>query len=534
MALTTVDYNSYFNYKLSTKQITFTDKTDFVGQGTVAGNVTVVAKITAPVSGVIYNNTNHGAPDIDCGVSLDSIITIPLPLDAGGLPEQGLYTIQLTYQDLVVPTPDVVDIRTFTLDYTSPTVDISMTTDCITPLLAAVDDTAYTQNTIDPTITRAFAIHYPPSLQLADVTGTAATLTTSVFYTVAEQTVEHSSSLTSNLSYLFSVSDSMYVIDEVLGSEVIAVACDGDLCDIYCCIKSQYTRWQNAKGVNTVLANAELAKFEQITSIANLVGTALRCNKSSDVSAYVTQILAIAECDAGCSCSDGVPTLVTGLAITGDTIIVDAGTGITVTSVSGGGTTTYTVALSSTNVTKLSNLKNTEIVAGANTTAPKVTTTVGGVTTDTYTITATDTVVETVLARMLFTFAAGLVPVITITDQKEYGTTFGALTQVNPDEFIVNNFDSNYTDWSTNLTSFTVGNFFDAGAVDYWPEVQVVNVVKPEAGDEVSWSSNLTAQITSMGASSFEIRFSDEMGNPVNGKYLQLYTTLELIFKIQS
>lgn len=168
MALTTVEYSSYFDYGSATKQIKFTDSTDYLSQGTTAANVTVVAKVESP-SGVFYNNTNHGSPDIDPDVSLDSLITIPLPLDGLGLPEQGLYTITLTYQDLVVPAT-IVDVKTFTLDYASPTVDIDMTVDCVTPLLTAIDDTSYTVNSVAPTVTRAFSIHYPPSTPTADVT----------------------------------------------------------------------------------------------------------------------------------------------------------------------------------------------------------------------------------------------------------------------------------------------------------------------------------------------------------------------------
>tara|TARA_R110000803_G_scaffold16197_6_gene44480 strand:+ start:524 stop:2125 length:1602 start_codon:yes stop_codon:yes gene_type:complete len=533
MALTTVDYNSYFNYALPTKQITFTDKTNFVSQGTLAANVTAVAKVTAPASGVIYNNTNHAAPDIDCGVSLDSIIVIPLPIDiATGFPEQGLYTIELEYVDSVVPAT-IVDTRTFTLEYSRPTVDISMTADCITPLLAAIDDSSYTSGIVDPTITRAFSIHYPPSLALADVTGTAGTLSTQTFYTVADQTVEHSSSLISDLSYLFDAGDSMYVIDQVKGSEVISVACDGDICDIYCCIRSQYLRWQDAKGTNATIAILELEKFVQITSIAEMVGEALRCNKSAHISDYVAQILLIANCDAGCSCTDGTPTLVTGLAVNGDTIIVAAGTGLTVLPTSGGGTTTYTVSLSSTNITKLANLRNTAIVDGSGITSTLVTTTIGGVTTNTYTITAIDTIVESMFVRVKIAFNASTVPTITIVDQKKYGTTFQAVNQTGGTEFVLNNNIGSFADWTNNFTSFTIGNFFSSAA-DYYPSIKLVNIIKPIAGTEVSWPNDFVIDITSMSANDFEVRFSDTAGGPTNGISSSRYTSIELIIKIQA
>jgi hypothetical protein len=534
MALTSVDYNSYFNYKLSTRQLTFTDKTNFPAQGTVAANVTVVAKVTAPTTGVFYNNTNHSLPDIDCGVSLDSIIEIPLPSDAGGLPEQGLYTIELTYVDSVVPAT-IIDTRTFTLDYTTPSIDITMTVDCITPLLTATDVTGYTQNTIDPTITRAFAINYPLSLNLPPVTGTANVLTTQNFYTIADQTVEHSSSLTSNLSYLFDVGDSMYVIDETSGSDFIQVACSGDLCDIYCCFRSQYQRWQDSKGVNTQRANIELDKFIQIMAIAELVEIALRCSKNDDISAYTAQILEIAGCTSGCGCADGEPQLVTGLGVSGDTIIVDAGTGITVTSVSGGGTTTYTVALDSTNVTKLSNMTNTIVSSGTNTSVSSGSATVGGIQTFTYVVNATDTIVESLFARVKFTLNSSTVPTISITNQNNYGSSLIAVNQAGTGtDFITNNNVSSFADWTGSYTDFDIADFGTPGTT-YFPEVFVANAILLVKGNSTTWVNNLKVDIVDMSSNTFKIRFSDQSGSPINGLSLQdNYVELELIFKIQA
>ena len=535
MALTTVDYNSYFNYKLSQKQLTFTDKTDFPAQGTVAANVTVVAKITAPVTGVFYNNTNHSLPDIDCGTSLDSIITIPLPLDGGtGLPEQGEYTIELTYVDSVVAST-VVDVRTFTLDYNSSVVDLTMTVDCISPLLKSVDSTGYTKNLIDPTVTRAMAINYPLSMEIAPVTGTANSISTSVIYVVTGQTIEYSSSLTSNLSYLFDVANSMYVIDEISGSEYIGVACDGDLCNIYCCIKSQYNRWQDAKGVSTTRANIELAKFEQITSIAEMVGTALKCGKSTDISGFVAEILAIADCDSGCSCDDGTPQLVTGLAVSGDAVIVDEGTGMSVTSVSGGGTTTYTVSLSPTNVTKLSNMTNSIVAAGTNTSVGSGSATVGGIQTFTYTVNATDTIVESSFVRVGIILNTSVVPTISITNQQNYGTVLTTVNQSGTGtDFITNNNVSTFADWTGSYTGFDVANFGSPGTV-FFPEAVVLNIVGSGKGSSLTWINSIKVDIVSVGTDTFSFRFSDELGNPINGLYLQdRYAQLELIFKIQA
>ena len=174
MALSTVTFNSYFRYDLGTKQISFTDTTDYVGQGTAASNVTIVVKdVTAPTSGQIYSNTNHGAPDIDPDTSVDSQIPINVPTDINGNIEQGLSSVTLEYKDTGGSPVTIEETKTFTLSYASPKVDIGMMVDCFTPVLSAQDNSNYTIGGVVPTITRDFKIHYPASLQLTDVTGTA-------------------------------------------------------------------------------------------------------------------------------------------------------------------------------------------------------------------------------------------------------------------------------------------------------------------------------------------------------------------------
>lgn len=533
MALTTVEYSSYFHYDESTKQIKFTDSTDYASQGTTDANVTIVAKVEGP-SGVFYNNTNHGAPDIDPDVSLDSVNLIALPLGGDGLPEQGLYTITLEYEDLVVGPTTVVDVKTFTLDYSSPTIDISMEADCVTPLLSATDDTAYTVNSVAPTVVRDFKIHYPPSTPTADVTGTAASINTRIFYTVADSTIEHSSSLTSTLTYLFDSPELIYVVDEVTGSKVIQVACDGDICDIYCCIRSQWNRYKAAKNDNSVLAAKELEKYMKIIALSSMVGNAVKCGKNSHIAEYVAEILLIADCDAGCSCEDGTPQLVTGLAINGNDVVVDAGTGVSVSSVTGGGTTTYTVSLTTANINKLAATYNSVVAAGTNiSSVASVSSTVADVTTTTYTVHARDTVVDSLFVRAKLTMNPALVPVITITDQALYGSVFAAVNQTGGTEFIVNENDATFNDWDSKYTEFTIGNFGSPGTA-FYPEVKIVNVDAAAKGFPTTWQNNLTVDIIAMGTNEFTIRFSDENGNAVNGSEVQDFNSMELIFKIQA
>lgn len=533
MALTTGTFNSYFRYDLATKQITFTDTTDYVGQGTAAADVTIVVKnVTAPTSGTIYTNTNHGAPDIDPDVSPDSTIVIPVPTDVNGNIEQGLWSVTLEWEDTGASPATIEETKTFTLAYVSPTISIGMEVDCFIPVLKATDLTSYTVEGVNPTITRDFEINYPASMQLPAVTGTANIIQTNTFYTVTDQTIEHSSSLTSDLTYDFG--DGWFVNDEIQGSEFIGVACPADICDIYCCIKAQYNRWQEAKSISDTAAQTEYTKLEQITSLAQMVMMSIKCGKSVDASVFTAQILNIANCDAGCGCSDGEPSVVTGIGLAGGYSSVVAGTGITVNVATGGdGSSIYTVNLNNTNVTKLSNLTNAIVAAGTNcsvvASAPVV---VGGVSTITYTVNATDTVVETLLVRANFTMNPSSVPTITLTAQKEYGTTFGTLNQTPSTEFILNNNIASFSDWTGKFTDLTIGNFFDGSTVDYYPEVALVNA--SSSLDTNNPITNINVEIVSMSSSTFDIRFTDKDGAPVNGLFIQQYSSFDLIFKINA
>lgn len=539
MALTTVDFDGKFRYDLATKQVTFTDTTDYAAQSINKADVTVVIKAETSGGGVFYNNTNHGVPDIDPDVSLDSTIVIPLPLDGSGLPLQDDYTFTLEWQETSGVPYEVTKVKTETLSYSSPTVDISMDVDCITPRLTATDDSNYTVGGITPAIVRAFAIHYPPSVPTADVTGTGSSVYTSTFYTVADSTVEHSSSLTSTLTY--DLTNGIYIEDSVTGSKVIQVSCDGDLCDIYCCIRSQWNRYQAAKGNNNdVLALSELKKFQEITSLAQMVGTALKCGKSTHISGYVSEILRISDCDAGCSCSDGTPQLVTGLGAGNSDVTVAAGTGVSV-NLAG---SEYTVSLSTENINKLASTYNSVVTAGTNVSSvTSSSNTTGNVTTTTYVVNATDTVVESTFVEVLITFNVGAVPSYSVTAQKQYGTTFAAITDaigINPILNIEN--DGSVTAWQQNFNSIIVQNFFSGSSTDYFPEVVSV--------EEQSWlkgvrSTSLISSTINNGAKvgivdiydknadNFKIRFINPgkmLGSDLENK---LYS-VKLIIKIQA
>ncbi len=206
MALTSCDFETYFQYDQSPKTFQFKDITNYASQGVGLNEVTGVFEITDPANNLIYNNTDFTDPDIDPDVILTSVKTILLPLDANGNVLQGDYIIKYTVRGSsgsIDPAVDVDKTYTHTLTYDSPTISLNLTANCIQPLLQSTDTTNYTSGITTPTIVRDHEIHYPAALNKADVTGTGVSLETNVIYTLKGTALTHSSSLTSTLTYDF-------------------------------------------------------------------------------------------------------------------------------------------------------------------------------------------------------------------------------------------------------------------------------------------------------------------------------------------
>ena len=527
-------YSSYFNYKLATPQITFVDSSDYVGDGFPGGGAefTVCAKVESP-SGVFYNNTDFNVPDIDPGTSPNSLIEIPLPLDINGDVELGAYEITLSYKK-ISNAATYIGVKNYTLTYVAPVIDISMAVDCLSPSLSATDDTDYVFNAITPTIARAFAIQYPSPLTNADVTSTTDSVSTNTFYTLKDSNLNYTSTLTTDLTYAIDPANLIYIVDEITGTSNIDVLCPAGVCAVFCCLSTQYNRWQDAKCVNSVLATKELNKFIQMTSISELLGNAVVCGNTTNINDYVSQILSIGNCTSGCCDDENSPFLVTGLGIGGNTIVVAPGAGIEVSAVVVGNNTTYTVSLSTANIDKLAATYNTVVADGTNVTSVTSNTVVAGsVTTTTYTVNVDNMIEDSSFVRSLLTFSAGSVPVPTIVSQKHYGTNFQTVNQTGGTEFLLNNNNASSADWTTNFSNFTVGNFF-ATPLTYFPSVEIVNIDRV-SGTTTSWVKDVDAEVISMSASEFVIRFVDKSGNPVNGlTFDSLYNSIELIFKIQA
>jgi hypothetical protein len=524
MALTTIDFNTTFNYVPATKVFSFVDTVDYSGQSVAIANATGVIKVVAPSGTTIYNNTNHGSPDIDPSVSRTNTTTVPLPLDSNGDVMQGLYQVTYTVRivdNTLASSYDVALTKSITIAYESPTVDLDMEVDCVTPILSSVDNTSYTQNLITPTITRVHKIYYPASIALSPISGTGATVSTSTFYVVNNQALQYSSTLTSTLSY--SLGSGFYISDEVAGNGYLDVLCDSSLCDIYCGLRSQYNRWVNAKG-NIPVQAEEQRKLNLMMDLASLAKIAIDCGKNTQVTEYITAIKTIGNFDGGCGCSDGTPTLVTGLGSAG-TIVVQAGNGTTVTSATGGNTTTYTVSLEASLLTKLNNAYNTVVSAGSGISIAVATATDG---TKTYTVTNTQLQPNSLDQIFSITLASGSLPVIASESSLVTGTTLKAST-------LAADNDGSVSDWQVNNSFFTINDFFSSSASAYYPDVEIIYSLK--TGFSLTpYARPYNVDIVSYSATEFKMRFVDTTtGQVVSGATVDAaYSTIKLKIKINS
>jgi hypothetical protein len=305
-----------------------------------------------------------------------------LPLNSDGTVVRGTYIITYSVQiiDGSHSTYIVTKTNTYNNQYVAPVVTISQTADCLSPQFVSDDVTNYMSNGVNPAITRTNTLDYPfgSAGQGTPIVTSGQTITTSTFYNGTQTTT-----ISSILVYTFS--DGLIVTDTVTGVKEFLVDCQF-ICSIFCCLRSLYNNRENNRGVNQVEFNKYSDLFNECMSTVELALVAIDCGKASEVDGYLTLIKNIANCTDDCSCNDGTPSLVTGLGGSGVNVIVQSGgSPITVTSLTAGSTTTYTVTLDAAFVNKVNNSYNTVVAAGTNITVTPVT--VGNTTT--YTVNTT-------------------------------------------------------------------------------------------------------------------------------------------------
>lgn len=320
---------------------------------------TKVATLSTAWSVVPDNTSGYGFAfsDIYPRAVLTNQGLINLSLGVDGSPLEGNYSITYTVKDTNTGVY-VTSTSSYAFSFIPPVPSLGFTIDCISPQLIATDTTNYVVDNVVPTITRTHTLYYPPSLNILPITGTVTDIATSNFYTPA--TFEHT------LSAVCTWDFGTYQVTVTLTSQqFINVTCDAQLCDIYCCVSTLYNNWKANVGVNNILAERYLAQLVQVASLMTLIKQAIECGKNDAVAGYVSDILRIANCEAGCGCTADAPIPVTGLGTGTNTITtLTAGNGVTITSTTTGSTTDYVVSISNSLMTTISSLHN-QVVTGS-------------------------------------------------------------------------------------------------------------------------------------------------------------------------
>lgn len=512
MALTTVSFTINLDYSADPKVFKLTDTTDFAGQSVALADANGIFKITGP-AGVIHNNTSYVSPDIDADVSLE-FNTVQLPLDSDGNVLQGAYEIVYSVKD--DNTGDIATTTTtFTLDYTAPTVDVDITFDYAIPKLTSTDSTDYDVNGVTPTIVRTHLIIYPGNLA-ADVSGAAATVSTNTVYTKKDTPLQYSGKVTSTLTYSFT---NFTLTDSVTGTEYYSILLDPNLCDVYCGMRQVYQNLIDVKG--TSAEPGALSILAKVTSIAQLIDQAIACGKTEHVADYLDQMRECGGFTSDCGCDeDDDPVLITGLGGSEITVVVDAGSGISVSSASGGGTTTYTVSIDAATLATINAMENNKPVAGTGITVSSAV--VSGITE--YTINTTVVEPEIMALQVTLTPSPGGSPTIVNTKSKIYGTDSAEVLQAPGYRALA-------ATWATGVTDIRVESFFTGGTVDYFPTAQIVELTGN--GFKV-YGAPVDVKITDYDTATFNITFMSPDGLPLNGSSIDEYSEIKLIIKIMA
>jgi len=361
-AISTSSFSITFDLTGATKYFVLTDTYNYGSAGIQDSWVKDCFTIIAPNGNAYYANNNFATPDIDRGVT-NTISTIAIPtVPLTGAPIPGVYQVIMSTQivDPVLGTYTVTTTNSYNYTFVTPQISITQTVDCIGATFTSVDTTNYVVDGVIPTVSSVHEIYLPGNPVPITTTNPVYTLTSGMFYNGLQQTV-----ITSTCTWNYP--DGSFITATITGSKSIAVDCTY-FCAIYCCLRSINSNIKKYKGVNDMLAAEYEAIFAKVMGLVELATLAYSCGKGADVSGYVAQIQALADCTSDCACQDGAPTPVFGLGGggTGVNVVVDS-CNPSVISVTPTGTNpvNYEICFNPTLANKLLNSYNTEVVAGA-------------------------------------------------------------------------------------------------------------------------------------------------------------------------
>jgi len=279
---------------VGTPSFSFTDTSDYAGQGINLAFINGNFRIIDPNGLTIYNNTDFSpsGTDIDIALSVISQQTIIFT------PVLGNYTIIYTVQDTNAG-EDYTATNVYNYQYVQPVLEIQQTVDCINPLWSQVDVSNYVINGVSPTILEITnSLFYPVGSDGFGnpVVTTSANLSTGVFYRGCQ-----TSELISTVRYDFL--DGLQIDDVIEANKEFVVNCDY-YCSILCCIQAQEQKMTSFRGNNIVRFKEEERIFLKVNSYVALIRLAIECGNgpTNQVSFYLDEIRNLTQCTSDCDC----------------------------------------------------------------------------------------------------------------------------------------------------------------------------------------------------------------------------------------
>lgn len=505
----TLSFATCFELNNSPKNVEVTDDSPYVAEGIDLADVEGFFTMTGP-SGVVFHQGVISPPDIDADASLVFAGAI-LPLDSNNKVQKGTYTLKydVTIGGAVQPGNYSVT-KIYNFQYVAAVGRIDLVSDCRCSSLTSTDTTSYGTPT---SLVRTHTVHPPIGVDPSAFSDTVSPNSVIPVSPITNKT--WTSEISTVLQYDFA--DGLCVKDTVTAAEENTIDCDISLCDIFCCIKTVADNYFAALNPAPFRARQIMDdQLEDIMILASLHHMAIQCGLDKLATGYYNQILAISNCEPGCSCTDDKPTLIVPIcAIPGgggsETVVAECGNGaIEVVLTVLGDVNTYTVCLRQDLKDKLDALFNTVLVAGAGISITPVIAPNGDIE---YTIANTSQIQGQSLMRLEIDFTAGTLPAFTILDEKIIGSEF------KPSTLDFKN-STNASLYNSQNAEFEVKEFLVAANTFN----EIVAIESIEFGKKLNILSVLVSTTTTTTAAngSIKFQFTDLNGIPFSGaKFLK-------------
>ena len=345
MIQSTLAFSTKFNVVPTTPKFVLTDLSPYSVEGISLTSVIGLFKIEGP-TGIIYNNTNFGAPDIVASTSL-VFGSVSIPLDINGVILTGNYKITYTARISGGVQPgDYTKVTTSYFCYVAPKGNLLVTNSVRLATVTSTDNTSYPIVGINPTLARTHDLFYPSSLVIAPI---VSGLSQIVLSYPNVYTGTYTGKVSTIASYVFT--DGL-LVDYLITAVSETIVDNKTLCDIYCGIKNLTNEMLASRSTGDFGKASHIQETLSLVSILfSLYDDAITCGKESDASNWLNQIITLANITVGCGCVGDQPVQVVpsggGAGATAN-VIGDSSTGTQVDAVTVGPTTTYTVRLTST------------------------------------------------------------------------------------------------------------------------------------------------------------------------------------------